>query len=196
MHKSEKKTTPSHFILKKREFVLKKRMELKTSESENGFCSNCFGPLWYAIHMVTLTYPVAPTPAERAGYTTWFELFGVVLPCSVCKHKFPLNLKQLGWDPIIHMKNRHTFAQFVWQLHNHINQQLKKDITVSWEQFNSFYEHLRADDCSAKSCNVKKPKGAQCILRIVPENYPPNQLFCIDQQCVPTCAMTCLEPNK
>jgi len=170
-------------------------MEMKTSESPNGFCSKCFGPIWFTIHLTSLNYPVHPTKVDKQHFQTWFESLQWTLPCSVCANNFWGNLQELGWNPQVHLANRHSFVTFVWRLHNFINKKLNKNVTVAWEDFTSFYEELRADDCSTESCNLKRKKGAKSLIQIVPDTYRNDQLFCIFPQCSSTEKMLCLKPE-
>jgi hypothetical protein len=164
------------------------------SRSEHGFCSNAFGPIWYTIHLVTLTYPVQPTDLERREYTTWFLLWEKVLPCSICRQNFGDNLKELHFSIAKDMYNRETFSRFVWRLHNLINRKLKKNVTMRWEEFNQFYEKLRADSCSSNSCQMTSV-DLRCLLKFVrADSVSPDKLCCIDATCTNNAKEVCLKP--
>jgi len=169
--------------------------DIYPSKSHNGFCSSAFGPLWFTLHMVTLNYPVEPTEQQRKDFTTWFILWGKVLPCSICAKNFGDNLKDLKFSETKDMENRTTFSFFVWQLHNHINQKLKKDVWMSWENFNLFYEELRADACGANSCKIRSA-DLQCLLKFVKaDTVSYDKICCIDATCTPTQQEHCLKPR-
>src|SRR5436190_2087515 len=133
-----------------------------TSTSDHGFCSSSFQVIWTTIHMISLDFPVKPTAEEREDYTTWFLLLRKVLPCSICRKNLVLNLQELKFNPRLHMQSRDTFAEFAWNLHNYINTKLNKNVFMPWDEFNQFYEQLRASDCSAESCTIGS-KDPRCL---------------------------------
>ena len=79
------------------------------------------------------------------------------------------------------MKNRDTLSRWLYDLHNHINKQLGKSISLTYEEVRDRYEAFRSR-CSlqeTKKTKSKKEKGClepvagiktKCILRIVPKN--------------------------
>jgi len=166
-----------------------------TSDEKHGFCSMTFAPFWFVLHMVSLDYPITPTRAERQLYTQWFENMGKVLPCSVCRGNFENNLKALNpkYNPLIDFASRTTFAHLVWRLHNKINEDLNKHIQVTWDNFKSFYEQLRATDCSGDSCKSTRV-GPQCTLKVVREgSVAPDELFS-NVNSYPQCPPMCIKP--
>jgi len=164
-----------------------------TSDAKHGFCSMTFAPFWFVLHMVSLDYPTTPTRAERILYTQWFENMGKVLPCSVCRGNFENNLKALKYNPLIDFASRNTFAYLVWRLHNKINEDLNKHIQVPWDNFTSFYEQLRATDCSGDSCKSTRV-GPQCTLKVVREgSVAPDELFS-NVNSYPQCPPMCIKP--
>ncbi len=168
----------------------------KPSESEHGFCSMVFGPIWFTMHIVSLNYPVAPQESERKIYTQWFLNMGEVLPCSICKQNFKNNLKAIGFNEILDFANRTTFSNLVWRLHNYINKHLGKDVFVTFESFTTFYEQLRASDCSGDTCTRKS--GPHCVLKFVPEGtVKKDEIFSIAAKCVRSAGNSdCLQPLK
>ena len=147
------------------------------NDTTHGFCSSSFASIWITLHMITLDYPSSPTTQQRLEYTQWFELLGKVLPCSACRNHFPENLKKIHYDSKKDFLNRTTFARLGWRLHNLVNANLNKKLTVPWEDFLTFYEQLRAQDCSGDSC-LRQSVGPQCMIQFVPEgSVPPKELL-------------------
>jgi hypothetical protein len=151
---------------------------IKVSDSNNGFVSTVFGPsTWLVLHMVSLNYPTQPSPDERDAYTQWFMLFGKVLPCSACRENFKNNLLAINFDKNVDMVNRQSFANCVWRLHNEVNTMLGKNMNVSFSEFLSFYEKLRADKCIKKtpysegSCEANTRSKPRCIISVIPEEH-------------------------
>jgi hypothetical protein len=163
--------------------------------SDHGFCSSAFAFIWMHLHMVTLTYPNEPTPQERDDYTQWFLLLGKTLPCDACKRNFAKNLEETKFNKRTDMASRDSFARFVWNFHNHINTKLGKHVNMSWEEFNTFYEELRADTCDVMSCARKV--SPQCTIRFVPQgSVAPREVCCIAENCRTVCEkQRCLTPQ-
>ena len=101
-----------------------------------------------------------------------------------------------------HMKSRHTFSKYIYDLHELVNEMLNKKSGLSYEQVRNTYENFRSR-CLAtdkekekiqkllnktvkKESGCTKPlygKKAKCLLRIVPqEDKEPT--FKVDSQCI------------
>ena len=162
---------------------------MEVSDSRNGFVSRVFGPAtWMILHMVSLNYPVVPTDEERQHYTDFFLGMQYVLPCRACRENFKKNLQDIGFDPSIDMLGRESFAKLVWRLHNKVNEMLNKDVYVTFEEMNSFYEELRASDCShtgpgteASCISSKTVEPAGCEIHVVPSRLAHG--ISIDDRC-------------
>lgn len=157
--------------------------KFRVSESENGFCSISFAPLWITLHMVTLTYPPYPTVEQRKQYSQWFLNFQYILPCEACRGNFKKNLFSIKFDEVIDFCTRHAFAKCVWRLHNEVNKALKKNIEVKFEDMNAFYEQLRATECDDISCK-RTNRQPQCQIRFIPDkSLSVQKLLTIDKEC-------------
>ncbi len=169
---------------------------MHTSKSENGFCSMTFAFIWTTLHIFSLAYAPYPTTLEREGYTQWFLLFGVTLPCGACKKNFKKNLDAIKFHPIIDMCSRTAFAKCVWRLHNEVNRVLGKKIFISFEDMNEFYEQLRATDCDDESCKLPQFEP-RCSIRFVPYDESTNTTTTIDEKCIQNDGFkTCMIPTK
>lgn len=150
----------------------------KVNETHNGFCSSALATFWVNFHIISLDYPVHPTNEEQKLYTTQFLSSLKTLPCSVCKKNIQDVLKQLKWNPKLHMKNRQTYSYFVWKLHDQVNESLKKENRWTFEQMNQFYEKLRANQCEKDSCSLKSNINPQCVIKYVPQgSIHPNDVL-------------------
>ena len=80
-------------------------------------------------------------------------------------------------------KNRNTLSRWLYNLHNHINKQLGKNVNITYEEVRDRYEAFRSrcslQDKKTTTSKKSKEKGCvepvsgiktKCILRIVPKN--------------------------
>ena len=170
--------------------------------SNDGMLTTVWGPSqWHVLHTMSFNYPVNPTPQEKRNYRNYILSLQNVLPCGKCRDNLRKNFKKM---PLMmkHMKSRHTFSKYIYDLHEIVNKMLGKKSGLSYEQVRNTYENFRSR-CLAtdkekekiqrilnktvkKESGCTKPlygKKAKCILRIVPqEDKQPT--FKVDSQCV------------
>jgi hypothetical protein len=98
------------------------------------------------------------------------------------------------------MKNRDTFSKYVYDLHELINDMLKKKSNLTYLQVRERYEHFRSR-CTTekpkifeigKKNKTKKEKGcteslygkkSKCIIKIVPQEQK-GKTIQIDKKCI------------
>ena len=170
--------------------------------SNDGMLTTVWGPSqWHVLHTMSFNYPVVPTPKDKRNYRNYILSLQNVLPCGKCRDNLRKNFKKLPLM-IKHMKSRHTFSKYIYDLHELVNKMLGKKSGLSYEQVRNTYENFRSR-CLAtdkekekiqrilnktvkKESGCTKPlygKKAKCILRIVPqEDKQPT--FKVDSQCV------------
>lgn len=170
--------------------------------SNDGMLTTVWGPSqWHVLHTMSFNYPVAPTSKDKRNYRNYILSLQNVLPCGKCRDNLRKNFKKLPLM-IKHMKSRHTFSKYIYDLHELVNKMLGKKSGLSYEQVRNTYENFRSR-CLAtdkekekiqrilnktvkKESGCTKPlygKKAKCILRIVPqEDKQPT--FKVDSQCV------------
>ena len=170
--------------------------------SNDGMLTTVWGPSqWHVLHTMSFNYPVTPTPKDKRNYRNYILSLQNVLPCGKCRDNLRKNFKKLPLM-IKHMKSRHTFSKYIYDLHELVNKMLGKKSGLSYEQVRNTYENFRSR-CLAtdkekekiqrilnktvkKESGCTKPlygKKAKCILRIVPqEDKQPT--FKVDSQCV------------
>ena len=170
--------------------------------SNDGMLTTVWGPSqWHVLHTMSFNYPVTPTSKDKRNYRNYILSLQNVLPCGKCRDNLRKNFKKLPLM-IKHMKSRHTFSKYIYDLHELINDMLGKKSGLSYEQVRNTYENFRSR-CLAtdkekekiqrilnktvkKESGCTKPlygKKAKCILRIVPqEDKQPT--FKVDSQCV------------
>jgi hypothetical protein len=170
--------------------------------SNDGMLTTVWGPSqWHVLHTMSFNYPVTPTPKDKRNYRNYILSLQNVLPCGKCRDNLRKNFKKLPLM-IKHMKSRHTFSKYLYDLHELVNEMLGKKSGLSYDQVRNTYENFRSR-CLAtdkekdkiqrilnktvkKESGCTKPlygKKAKCILRIVPqEDKQPT--FKVDSQCV------------
>tara|TARA_Y100001935_G_C16882186_1_gene303054 strand:+ start:12 stop:419 length:408 start_codon:yes stop_codon:yes gene_type:complete len=121
------------------------------------------------------------------------------------------NLKETGFS-IKCMKNRDTFSNYVFNLHNHINEMLGKRNALTYDEVRERYENFRSRCSKSKTQKVKhfkmdknkicKKSGKQskkemgcvnpingvkskCLITIVPKNVR-RRTFKMDPRCKAT----------
>lgn len=66
------------------------------------------------------------------GIIQFFRSLETVIPCPICRNHYSKFLKE---SPIEnHVSTRDTVIQWLFDIHNHVNEQLGKPI-MTWEQF-------------------------------------------------------------
>lgn len=79
---------------------------------------------WRFLHAITLTYPLDPTPEDKALYTELFSCTGRCLPCGTCSDNFIENTKN---NPI-RLNTRVELVDWLVQIHNMVNLETGKPI--------------------------------------------------------------------
>lgn len=165
-------------------------MDNSKYESKMGFSTKIWGPvMWSGIHMISLNYPMNPSNEDKKHYKDFIVSLQYVLPCGACRDNLKKNLKE---HPLTKkaLKNRHTFAKWVYDLHELVNKMLEKNPGHSFNDVRDMYELFRAK--CGKSTNTKengctKPINnvkTKCIINIVPEDaYNPGGSIHIDHTC-------------
>jgi hypothetical protein len=124
--------------------------------------------MWAYLHLWSLSFPHAPTSAERVRVAT--TLLGILrtLPCNICVDNVPANLVALGFvaphtpkrlAASQFMQSRDTFTRFIFDLHNQVSKMLGKD--TSPIEYASVMQDL--EFARAKACTQKSDQHAGCV---------------------------------
>jgi hypothetical protein len=186
----------------------KKVFTKKDYTSGDGMLTTVWGPsLWHYLHVMSFNYPNNPTIQEKQYYRNFVLNLQNVLPCKYCRINLKNNLKK---NPLkmCHLKDRHAFSYYIYNLHEIVNKMLNKKSNLTFCQVRDRYENFRSRCTSAtktiqnenklfkfvKDKKTKKEKGctvplygkkAKCIINIVPQEQKINT-FNIDKQCIKT----------
>lgn len=161
--------------------------------SGDGMLTYVWGPpLWHSLHTISFNYPVNPTKEQKQQYYAFFTSLQWVLPCKYCRDNFKKNLEKLPLNTIV-LANRYNFSKWLYDMHNLVNTNLNKPISLTYEQVRNRYENFRArcienepsEKKSSENKYIKKEKGctkplygkkAKCILNIVPKDSSINSI--------------------
>lgn len=177
-------------------------------DSSDGMLTYVWGPsLWHYLHTMSFNYPVKPSKEDKTNYMNYIHSLKFTLPCKYCRLNLNRNLKETGFT-IKCMKNRDTFSNYVFNLHNHINEMLGKKNVLTYTEVRERYENFRSR-CSKKTQKVKhfkmdkkkickkdkkKEMGctnpingvkSKCLITIVPKNVR-RRTFKMDPRCKAT----------
>jgi len=198
-HKTKQNTRQS----KKSKNKTKKVYNKDDFKSKDGMLTSVWGPsLWHYLHTMSFNYPDNPTEVQKKYHKQFIQSLKYVLPCKYCRMNLRKNLKAVPLNESA-LKNRENFSRWMYNLHEHINQMLKKKSGLTYEDVRERYEHFRAR-CSDTSMSKimeeikkmeksnKKEKGcetplyghkAKCVIKIVPKENK-EQTFQMDKACI------------
>jgi hypothetical protein len=198
-HKTKQTTRQS----KKSKNKTKKVYNKQDFKSKDGMLTSVWGPsLWHYLHTMSFNYPDNPTEVQKKYHKQFIQSLKYVLPCKYCRMNLRKNLKAVPLNETA-LKNRENFSRWMYNLHEHINQMLKKKSGLTYEDVRERYEHFRAR-CSDTSMSKimeeikkmeksnKKEKGcetplyghkAKCVIKIVPKENK-EQTFQMDKACI------------
>ena len=159
----------------------------KHYNSNDGMLTTVWGPsMWHFLHTMSFNYPIHPSKEEKQYYRTFILKLQYILPCGKCRTNLKKNFAKL---PLLerHMKNRHTFSKYIYDLHELINTMLKKKSGLSYANVRDRYEHFRArcvlpleTKPKVQEMSTKKSengctepiygKKSKCVLQILPQD--------------------------
>lgn len=89
-----------------------------------------WGPdAWDLFHMITLQYPEKPTERDEEIHRLFFSTLPYVLPCHYCRKSITKYLEELPMNG----KSKRTMIEWMWQLHNMVNDKLRKQKLIDYE---------------------------------------------------------------
>lgn len=89
-----------------------------------------WGPnAWRTLHAMSLSYPNAPTEADKLNMKTLLFQFARFLPCKLCsKHFHEVLQRRINPDSSTALNSRDSFVNFVIDVHNEVNERLGKPV--------------------------------------------------------------------
>jgi len=178
--------------------------------SGDGMLTSVWGPsMWHFLHTMSFNYPVNPTKEDKKNYKDFILSLRNVLPCKYCRMNLKNNFKKVPIT-VENMKNRENFSKYIYQLHETVNDMLKKKSNLTYDDVRERYEHFRSRCMEEKPkvfTFVTKEKGkgkrktrkrsvkekgcteplygkkSKCIIKIVPQEEK-GSTFQMDEKCV------------
>ena len=127
----------------------------KDFKSDDGMLTYVWGPsLWHFLHTMSFNYPVNPSENDKSNYMNFVHSLKFILPCKYCRDNLNRNLKETGFSKKC-MKNRESFSNYIFNLHNHINEMLGKKNVLTYDEVRERYENFRSR-CAKEKKKVKK----------------------------------------
>ena len=168
-----------------------RRYSRQDYKSGDGMLTSVWGPsLWHSLHTISFNYPVEPSDKQKKKYREFMLSLEHVLPCKYCRINYKKNLKALPLT-MKEMESRDTFSLWVYKLHEHVNEMLKKKSGLSYDDVRDRYEHFRArctDKSAKKKATVKyikvdfktrkRMKKKQCKIRKKTRKYRKKEKGC------------------
>lgn len=111
----------------------------------NGFSPELWGPsMWFMVHLVAATYPVAPTATDKAQAMAFYKSLQWLLPCMGCRLGYRAIV---GSDPTKLTSrvfaSRQSLFKWTVDVHNRVNAKLKKPQNSDWQAWYREYDGLR-----------------------------------------------------
>lgn len=98
-----------------------------------------WGPMfWATMHILSLAYPEEPTYSEKRAAKDFFNALAHLLPCPVCRSHYKETLQKLPVETWL--DNRKSLVEWVWMVHNDVNQRLGKPTITQTEFFRRYTE--------------------------------------------------------
>ena len=108
----------------------------------SGISPLAFGPAaWDLLSLVARNYPVHDVDATTIDKYNTFLIMLITdfLPCSNCRNNSIKHLKEIHYNPLVHLRNRQSFSRFVNAFHNLVNLSLGK-IQYDFETHRTMFE--------------------------------------------------------
>ena len=115
-------------------------------DDDNGLNTKIWGPkLWFSLHCIAHGYPLKPTDEIKKKYFDFFTLVGDIMPCFYCRDSYKKFITTPNTALTLEtMDARDNLCQWLYRLHNRVNEKLHKKYHVSYETVNKYYESFRA----------------------------------------------------
>lgn len=124
---------------------------MSITNENNGLTTDVWGPpAWVFLHSVTFGYPQDPDAYDtqngdpvgttKKRYSLFFENLMYTLPCKYCRQSYSQYFKE---NPI-QLDSRDSLTKWLYDIHNLVNQKLKKTYHYSFSEIQNRYESFRA----------------------------------------------------
>jgi len=101
--------------------------------------------VWNCIHIITLEYPLEPTPEEKKYYKKFFHGLSHVLPCEKCRNNMSVHLKKIPLTDEV-LSSRSSLVKWGIDLHNIVNYYTGKEMLTYNEALNQINKLLESEN--------------------------------------------------
>lgn len=99
-----------------------------------------WGPIfWAMMHILSMAYPEDPTYSEKRSAKELFNALVHLLPCPVCRSHYKETLQKIPVETWL--DNRTSLVEWVWMVHNDVNERLGKPV-ISQAEFVRRYTEM------------------------------------------------------
>lgn len=92
-----------------------------------------WGPIvWTTMHIMSLGYSPMPTAEEKAAAIDFYTSLATIIPCPICRKHYKVHLQEMPIEPAV--ENRDTLIEWVFNVHNKVNEQLGKP-TITFDEY-------------------------------------------------------------
>nr|AEX62522.1 putative FAD-linked sulfhydryloxidase [Moumouvirus Monve] len=147
----------------------------------NGLITKVWGGAgWTFCHSVTFGYPLKPTTDDKNNYKNFFISLGDVLPCKYCRESYKKFITE-GETALTTevLENRESLTKWFYRVHNAVNQKLKVEYAVSYEDVVEKYESFRA------KCGKPKETSKGCVTPLDYKAFSFKKLYYSDAPIIP-----------
>lgn len=129
------------------------------SNTNNGLMTKIWGPgAWMMLEACAFGYPMKPTEQDKQNFRAFYDSIQHVLPCKYCRISFSgfLQDHDTKLDDSV-LENRKTLTNWIFKMHNKVNNKLGVDYGLTFNDFVNKYESFRAKcvtDKHSVGCNM------------------------------------------
>ena len=139
-----------------------------SSNKNNGLMTKIWGPSgWEFLHSVSFGYPIEPTEEQKKNYKNFFYSIGNILPCKFCRESYQDFIKNNIVLTDKDLESRENLTKWLYNLHEKVNNKLKVNYNVSYDDVVERYESYRSK-CGKVD---KKKKGCVTPLNIKSSSF-------------------------
>jgi|SRR5579872_3603235 len=106
--------------------------------------------VWDCIHILTLGYPLKPTPKDKKHYKKFLYSLSYVLPCDTCRANMRTHLEKLPLTDDV-MSHRSSLVKWGIDLHNIVNYYTGKEMLTYTEALNQINKLLKPEKSNYQS---------------------------------------------
>jgi hypothetical protein len=130
-------------------------------------------PAWQFLHCISFTYPNNPTNEEKLQFKHFFESVQYTLPCSYCRKSYSQFIITEPTILVNALDNRKTLTQWLYNIHNRINQKLGVDYGITYDDVVQKYESFRATcDPLKEGCIMPINDKQKCFQNAIKKDCP------------------------